>query len=125
MASQKNPFDKFSQDAGVFGREASEAVSKASAIYQKNCETILKACMSFTQDTIEKQTQYAKKALSTKTLNEFTELQSEAAQESFNDFMTGATRISELCVKAATDCIEPINDQLGKTIRKASEAMAA
>lgn len=125
MATQKNPFDKISQDAGAIGRETTEALSKASTLYQKNCETIMKACMSFTQDLIEKQTQYTKKALSSKTLNEFTELQSEAAQEGFNDFMTGATRISELCVKAATDCIEPINDQMNRTIRKATEAMAA
>lgn len=125
MAPRKNTFDSFSQDASSLSRDATEAVSRASTIYQRNMEAIIKACMSFTQDTMEKQTQYAKKALSSKTLNEFTELQSEAAQESFNDFMANVTRISEMCVKAATDCFEPINDQVSKTMRKASQSMAA
>lgn len=126
MAPRKNPsFDTFSQEASVFGRDATEAVSKATAVYQKNLEAIIRACMSLTQDTIEKQTQYAKKALSSKTLNEFTELQSEAAQEGFNDFMAGATRVSEMCVRAASACFEPINDQFSKTMRKASQSAAA
>lgn len=81
--------------------------------------------MAMAQDTTAKQTQYMKEALSSKTLNEWTEVQSKIAQGSFDDFMSGATQISELGVKTFSDAVEPINTQLTKTVQKASTIMAA
>jgi hypothetical protein len=39
--------------------------------------------------------------------------------------MAGATKISELSVKVLTECAEPLNEQITKTIRKGTESMAA
>lgn len=64
--------------------------------------------MAMAQDLIQKQSTL-KKALSSKTLNEFTEIQNEAAQENFNDMMSGATKVSEICIKICTESFEPIN----------------
>ena len=63
--------------------------------------------------------------MSCKDVKELTEAQNKWAQQSFDDMMSGATKISEISVKLATDAFTPINDQMGKTIKKASETMAA
>jgi hypothetical protein len=58
-------------------------------------------------------------------LNEFTDVQTRMAQASFDEFMTNSTRLSEKAVKLMTEAMEPINDQMGKSIKRASDTMAA
>jgi phasin family protein len=85
----------------------------------------MKTCMGLAQKTAEKNGEAFKTLLSCKTVNEFAAVQNRLAQEGFDDFMTHATRLSELGVKLASDGFAPINDQLGKAIKKAGDAMAA
>lgn len=125
MNAQKAPFDKISQDAASTVRDCAEACSRSGSILWKGYENLMKACMSITQDCVEKQTALLKKALSSKTLHDFTEIQNEAAQENFNDIMSGTTKVSEMCIKICTESFEPINDQISKSVKKASENMAA
>lgn len=125
MKTQLNKFEKISQDAGSVARDAAEACSRSSNIFWKGYESLFKTCLSMTQDMMEKQSSFVKRAMSSKTLNEFTEIQNEAAQENFNDLMSGATRVSEICIKLCTDSFQPINDQISKSARKASSSMAA
>ncbi len=125
MNNSKQHFEKFSTDAASLGKEQVEACTRAGSIFWKGCEDIMKTCMTYAQDSAEKQSQFMKKALGSKTLNEWTEVSNEIAQESFNDFMAGMTRISELGVKTCTDCLEPINDQFSKSMKKAAETAAA
>ena len=66
-----------------------------------------------------------KKLISSKTINEFSDAQNKIAQTSFDDFMSGATKISEMGVKILTEAIEPINDQVAKSVQKATDAVAA
>ena len=49
----------------------------------------------------------------------------EIAQASLDDIMSAATKLSEMSVKLLTESAEPISEQMGKTMRKASEAVAA
>lgn len=125
MSTQKTQFDKISQDASTVARDAAEACSRSSNMFWKGCESLMKTCMAMTQDCVEKQSSFVKKAMSSKTLNEFTEIQNEAAQENFNDIMSSATKVSEMCIKICTESFEPINDQISKTVKKATDAMAA
>jgi phasin family protein len=81
--------------------------------------------MEICQDAGEKSQAAAKSVMSCKTINEFADVQTKLAQASFDEFMTNATKISEKGVKLCTDAFEPINDQVGKAIKKASDAMAA
>jgi len=77
------------------------------------------------QSSAEKQTKLMKEALSSKTLNEFTEVQNKIAQHNFDDFMSGATKISEQCVRVLTACSEPVNSQMSKVVKKATSSIAA
>ena len=91
----------------------------------KGMEEIMKVSMNQAQKTAEKNSQNVKKMMACKTVNEFTEAQTKAAQENFDEMMSSMTKISELSVKVAGECFAPVNDQINKTVKKASENIAA
>lgn len=93
--------------------------------FMKGFEDITKACMGLAQSAADKNAEAAKAMFSCKDMNEFTEMQSKLVQENMDDFMSGATKISELSVKIATETFEPINDQINKGIKKATDSLAA
>lgn len=125
MNQGKNQFDKLSHDAAEIGRENVEAVIKSSTIFAKGLEDIMRTAMALAQDSAERQGKYFKEALGSKTLNEWTEVQNRIAQTNFEEFMSGATKITELSVKLLNDSAEPLNTQVTKGINKAGKSMAA
>jgi phasin family protein len=125
MTQGKTQFEKIAQDANDFGREGYEAFIKSSTVFARGFEEILKASATLAQTAAEKQSQFIKDALSSKTLNEWTEVQNKIAQENFDDFLSGATKLSEMSVKVITEAVEPLNKQLGKSMKKATDSMAA
>lgn len=125
MFQGNKQFDKISQDAAVMGQAQMDALVKSTTIFTKGMEDIMKTCLEICQEAGEKSQTVAKTIMSCKTINEFADVQTKLAQASFDEFMTNATKISEKSVKVCTDALEPINDQMGKAMKKASEAMAA
>lgn len=125
MTQNKAQYEKLTNDAASAGKENVEAIIKSTNIWMKGTEDLFKTYMSLAQDTAAKNSEAFKTLLACKNLNELTEVQNKLAQESFDGFMAGATKISELSVKLATDALEPINDQVSKTIRKATDSVAA
>ncbi len=126
--AQKNastPFDSFAKDAADMSREYSEACVKSSTILMKGMEDIMTTAMSLAQKSAEKQAQFIKEAMGSKTINEFAEVQNKVAQANFDDFMASATKITELSTKVLTESAEPVNAHFGKTIKKASDSIAA
>ncbi len=124
MSQGKNQFDKLTNDAGALGRESFEALNKSMSIFTKGFEDIIRASMSIAQKSAEKQGQLVKEALSTKSLNEWADIQNRIAQTSFDDAIAAATKLSEMTVKVLTQGSEPINSSLTKGMKKATEAMA-
>lgn len=118
-------FDKIAKETADFGREYSEACAKANAILVKGVEEIMGTVVSIAQSSAEKQAKFAKEAMSSKTINEFAEIQNKIAQSSFDDFMSGFTKISEMSIKVLTEGSEPVNAQIAKVIQRATDAMAA
>lgn len=125
MTQGKVQFDRLAQDGVKGGKDQVEAVMKSGNVFMKGFEDIVKTCVTLAQTSAEKNAQAVKSMMSCKTVTEFTETQNKWVQQNFDDFMSGATRLSELSVKLTTEALEPINDQVGKTIRKATESMAA
>jgi len=118
-------FDQFAQEAASASRENIDALTKSSTIVAKGMEEIIRESMAFAQSAAEKQMKYAKDAMGVKTINEFSDIQNKIAQESFDDVMANATKITELGTKLLTDAIEPLNSQVTKTVQKATDAVAA
>ena len=85
----------------------------------------MRAGMELAQNAAEKQAEFAKQAMSSKTMNEFTELQNKMAQTSFDDFMAGATKMSEMTVKTLTEASEPVNEQMTKAMTNMQETAKA
>ena len=118
-------FDQLAQEAASASRENIDALTKSGTIVAKGFEEIIREAMSFAQSAAEKQMQYAKEAMSVKTINEFSDVQNKIAQSNFDDAMASATKITELGTKVLTDAIEPLNNQVTKTVQKATDAVAA
>jgi len=125
QAIDKAAFDKITKETAEFTREYSEACAKAGTIFMKGLEDITGQMMAMAQSSAEKQAKFAKEAMSIKTINEFAEVQNKIAQASFDDFMSGFTKISEMSVKVLTEGTEPVNAQISKAIQRATESIAA
>ncbi len=125
MTQGQAQFDQFAKEAASLNQEGIDAFVKSGTIFAKGFEVLIKETMSFAQATAEKQMQLTKDAMTSKTINEFSDAQNKLAQTSFDDFMSGTTKITELGVKVLTEAIEPINDQIQKSVQKATDAVAA
>lgn len=125
MGGGKTQLDKAAQEAANAGRDAMETAMKSGNVWARYLEDVSKVYMNLAQETTEKQSEAWKAIMGCKTINEFTETQNRLAQQSFDSMMSNATRLSEMSIRAATDCFEPINDQFSKAMKKASDTMAA
>lgn len=125
MFKGNKQFDKFTQDAAVLGQDQMDAIVKSTTIFQKGMEELVKVASQIAQDAGEKNAAATKALMSCKTLNEFADAQSKLAQSSYDQFLSNATKLSEMGVKVCTDTFAPINDQVGKTIKKATDSAAA
>ncbi|MCC7305241.1 MAG: phasin family protein [Alphaproteobacteria bacterium] len=125
MNQSRSQMDKMTGEASNIAREGFDAFSKSLKIFSKGCEEIMKTSIAMSQEALERQSQLYKDSMSVKSLNEWAEVQNKIAQSNFDEMMTSATKISEMSVKMLSESAEPLNSQLTKSIRKASEAMAA
>jgi phasin family protein len=125
MSTTKNQYEKLTADATAAGRQSYEALTKSNATFAKGFEQISKTLAGIVQDTTAKNTEAFKQLMACKTINEFAEVQNRIAQNNFDAMMTNATKISELAIRVSTEALEPLNDQFSKTIKKASENLAA
>jgi len=117
-------FDQFTQEAANLNREGLDAFVKSGTIFAQGFEQIIRESMSFAQNSAEKQMQLFKEAISSKTINEFSDAQNKLAQVSFDDFMSNVTKISEISTKVLSEAVEPLNDQMAKSMQKATQAAA-
>lgn len=125
MTQTTKQFDKFTQETNEFSRETYESFVKSGTIFARGFEDLMRTSLALAQDTAEKQSQYFKEAMGSKTLNEWTDVQNRIAQASFDDFMSGTTKLSELSVKLLNEASEPLNNQFSKGLKKATTAAAA
>lgn len=123
MKPNKN-FDKLTQDATASAQEQFDAFQQFASSYAKGLEQWTKTCVEMTQETADEMAQSAKSLLSCKTMNEYAEAQTKFAQASFEKIMGNATKLSELSIRLANDSMQPLNEQVNKAIKKASDLAA-
>ena len=115
-------FEKISQEAANAGKENMEALQKFASAYAQGYQDCIATYTDMVQKSVEKQSKLYKDMLGKKTINEVTESLQSASQENLNDLLANATKLSEQAVKICMTSFEPINAQLNKNIKKASEA---
>lgn len=123
MKPNKN-FDKIAQDATASAQEQFDALTQAATIYAKNVENMMKTCMEMTQETTGELAENAKGLLACKTINEYADAQNKFAQATFEKIMGNATKLSEMTIRMANDSMQPLNEQVNKVIKKASDLAA-
>jgi phasin family protein len=125
MNTSKNQYEKITSEAANSSRQSLEACMKSSTVLMKGIEQIMKTCMTIAQESTERNSETVKGLMACKTLNEMMEAQNKIAQQNFDDLMAAATKLSEISIKVSNEVLEPINEQVSKSIKKASESMAA
>ncbi len=125
MTQGKSQFDKFSQETANGGKDQMDAFMQSGTLLMKGFEGMLKTYMGMAQKSTEQNTQAFKSLMGCKTLHEFTEAQNQVTQKNMDDMMSCAAELSELGIKITTEAMEPVNGQLGKSIKNATKSMAA
>lgn len=125
MSKSTTQFDKILKDTQSFGTQYSDACAKSGEIFMKGMEDMVSTMVSLTQNSAAKQAEFAKQAMDSKTINEFTEVQGKIAKENFDDFMSGANKMSEIGVKILTESSDPVSKEMTKAVQKAKKSMAA
>ena len=125
MTQGKVQLDQLAQEASKAQKEQADALLKSSTVLFKGFENMMKTWTDLAQSTAEKNNQAAKLLMGCKTLNDLTEAQNKLMQQGFDDLMQNTTKFSEQYIKVCTEAFEPINDQVGKAVKKANGMMAA
>ncbi|MES2728949.1 MAG: phasin family protein [Pseudomonadota bacterium] len=115
-------YEQFAQQAADQSKQTVEAAVQSANIWANGFEEVLKTYMGFMQENTARQTEAFKTLMSCKTINELTEAQNQLAQRAYDGLVTSATRLSEISTKVATDSLQPLNEQVAKTMKKASAA---
>ncbi len=118
-------FEKILKETSDFNTCYSEACSKSGAIFMKGMEDIMSEVMSLAQGASEKQAELVKEIMSIKNVSELSEIQNKLMKSGFDDFVSGATKISEISAKVLTDSAQPVNEQIKQAAKKATKSMAA
>jgi phasin family protein len=123
--TKKVQFDKLAEEASATGQENMQAWVSAGNVFLKGAQDYMQACVSVAQQSSEYNAKAMKTLMGCKTVTDFTDAQSNIAKQGFENFVATSTQLTELSVKLCTEAFQPINDQVSKTVKKASEAMAA
>ena len=100
-------------------------MQKSMNIWAKGVEQINQEAIALTQEIANKNQEAFKALIACKDINELTDVQNKLAKKNFDAIVSASTKLSEISVKVATDSFAPINDQVNKAVKKATESVAA
>ena len=99
-------------EASAFGKENVEAWMASAAAAQKGFEALSARTVAFQKQALENHVAAAKSLMTSKSVQEFVEKQSEYAKSSFEAYVAELTSLSELVSGAAKDTLQPINERV-------------
>lgn len=124
MTNNKN-FEKMTQEAANIQKETAETVQKCMASYTKGMQDAMTTCASMMQTMAEKNSKLMKDMLAKKNVNEISEALQAASQDNFNESVANFSKLYEQTLKATMDSFEPLNQQINKNVKKATDSIAA
>lgn len=129
MANSKTDFTQFSTNinqgmdqAMKMWNESTQTWNQVMNQFMQECEGITRTQMDATQKVLEKCQNASKSMMSCQTISELADVNSQCARELFDICMNNATKMSEQAVKGFTKAIEPVNDQIAKSMEQARKA---
>jgi phasin family protein len=124
----KNGFEKAAKGYDQFftyGKQTVEAYVKAANAAGKGVETIQNELYNFSKQAIEEQMAAAKAIMSTKSVHEAFELQTDFAKSAFDTYFGEMTKLGEIFASTTKDAIEPLQGRMQAWIDVVQSARAA
>ncbi len=99
-------------EMSAFGKENMEAFMASAQTAQKGFETLSARAVAFTKAAMENHMAVTKSLMTSKSVQEFVEKQSEYAKTSFDAYVAELNTVSDLMAGMAKDAIKPINERM-------------
>jgi phasin family protein len=99
-------------EASAFGKENIEALVASATVTQKGIETISARTVAFSKQALENHVAATKSLMTSKSVQEFVEKQTEYAKSSFEAYVAELTSMSELFAGVSKEAIAPINERM-------------
>jgi phasin family protein len=99
-------------EVSAFGKENLEAWMASATAAQKGMETISARALAFSKAAMENHMAATKSLMTSKSVQEFVEKQSEYARSSFDAYVAELTSISDLMAGVTKDAIKPLNERM-------------
>lgn len=98
-----------------------DAFMRSGTAFTKGVEELNRTWMSYMQNAFETNIEASNKMLGARTIREWSEIQQDAARKNFDELVGEMTKISEIGFKAASDCFEPLSEQMNQTMQRAGQ----
>jgi phasin family protein len=95
-----------------YGKETAEAVMKSATVAGKSAETINSEIYSFSKQSIEDTVAATKAVMSSKSVHEAFEFQTDFAKSVFESYVAEMSKISELATAATKDSYAPFKGRV-------------
>ncbi|MES1199259.1 MAG: TIGR01841 family phasin [Pseudomonadota bacterium] len=99
-------------EASAFGKENLEAWMASASATQKGFETLSARAVAYSKTALENHVAATKSLMTSKSVQEFVEKQSEYARSSFDAYVAELTSVSDLLSGVTKEAIKPINDRM-------------
>lgn len=99
-------------EVSAFGKENVEAFVASASAAQKGFETISQRTAAYTKQAMENHVAATKALMTSKSVQEFVEKQSDYAKTSFEAYVAELTSLSDLFAGVAKDSLKPINERM-------------
>jgi len=117
---------KACEDASGMARDHMDAAMKAAAVVNKGLEEIARNASSLIQESMTRGIDASKNMMSAKSIPEAMNSHSEFLKDCFDQWISGAGKISEVAARTAQDAMGPIAENTNNAINKiAQKAKAA
>jgi phasin family protein len=99
-------------EASAFGKENLDAFIASATATQKGFETISARTVAFSKQALENHVAATKNLMTSKSVQEFMEKQTEYAKSSFEAYVAELTSLSELMQGVTKEAVAPINERM-------------
>lgn len=99
-------------EASAFGKQNVEAWIASATAAQKGIEALSARTVAFQKDALEKHVAATKSLMTSKSVQEFVEKQSDYAKTSFEAYVAELTTVSELVAGLTKETLQPINERV-------------
>ncbi len=99
-------------EIGAFGKENMEAWVASTAVTQKGVEALSARAVAYSKQALENHLAATKSVMSSKSVQEAMEKQTEYARSAFDIYVAEVNRMSELMAGYAKDAMKPLNERV-------------